>query len=153
MCSEHKKSFGKTAISLVNLKEVDESEWTTYIGRENSYYDLPESVFSNPYTLDEYERETAVRLYELWLFKQLLSSEEFYEEFCELNGETVACWCLPDLCHGEVLCSAVVAHSNGELVEHIESRVEQLQATLFGYSEEKEEVLELVEDTVPEWMK
>lgn len=153
MCSEFKKPFGDSTIQLVNLKEVDETEWTTYIGRENSYYDLPESMFANPYTLDEYERETAVRLYELWLFERLLSSEEFYREFCTLEDETVACWCLPETCHGEVLCDAIVSHSNCELKEHIQSRFEQLQVTLFGYSDEKEVVEELVDKPFPEWLK
>jgi len=145
MCDDYRKSFGDDSIKLVNLKEVSEEQWSTYIGRKNSHYNLPQSIFANPYSTKEYERETAVRLYELHLFKKLLSNEEFYDSFSELKGETLSCWCLPELCHGEVLCNAVIADSNNELLEHIESRFETLQATLFLYTDEKNEVKELLE--------
>lgn len=144
MTEKYIKSFGEEQIQLVNLKERD--DWSVYIGRKNSYYDLSESTFSNPYTLDEYGREEAVRLYELWLFKQLLQSEEFFDEFTELRGETLACWCLPESCHGEVLSKAVVAYENDNLYEHLVARFEKLKVSLFGHSEEKKEVEKLLKN-------
>lgn len=151
MCSteetdEYRDEFGDGVVSLVNLTEVDSDAWSVYIGRSNSYYSLEQSVFANPYTVDEYEREEAVRLYELWLFEQLVCEDSFYEAFTELVGESLACWCLPKLCHGEVLARAVVAYSNDELEEHMRSRFETIEVSLFGYSEEKTRVRGVLEE-------
>lgn len=143
---EHQKEFGDGVICVVNLTEVDDTVWTTYIGRANSYYGLDESVFANPYTVDEYGREEAVRLYELWLFRQLYRDDAFYESFTGLVGETVACWCLPKLCHGEVLASAVVAYSEDSLDEYVAERFGKLAASLFGHPDAKEETRTVLEN-------
>lgn len=138
MCDSdaHKRDFNGI-VSLVNLKEVEDAVWTQYIGRENSYYDLPQSIFANPYRLDEYDRESSIRLYELWLFQNIYNDKEFYSDFQDLEGEVLACWCLPEACHGEVLCDAVVAEADGELDSYVQSRFSQLRVNLFGYSEAK----------------
>lgn len=144
---EHTRSFetsdGDAVVSLVNLTEID--EWTVYIGRENAYYNLPESEFSNPYTTTEYERETAVRLYELWFYRQLYSDEAFFESFVALQGEQLACWCLPEACHGEVIANALVAYAEGSLSEHIDERMEKLSVVLFGFAEEKKATREVID--------
>lgn len=150
MCSEYTKTFGEDVVQLVNLKQVDEEKWTQYIGRKNEYYNLPQSDFANPYSLDDHDRQTAVRLYELWLFENLLISESFYEKFQSLTGEVLACWCLPELCHGDVLCNALVADENDELFSHINSRFQTLEFNLFNRFEEKQVVRDAIKDASSE---
>lgn len=143
-CDTHRKSFGNI-IELVNLTKFERDEWTQYIGRKNAYYDLPQSEFANPYTVEEYERETSVRLYELWFYERLYTEPEFYESFCELRDEVLACWCLPESCHGEVICEALVAEGANELDAYVRSRFEQISVNLFGYQEEKSETEAVLE--------
>lgn len=144
---KHTHSFetsdGESVVSLVNLTETD--DWTVYIGRENSYYNLSESKFSNPYTTNEYERETAVRLYELWFYRQLFSDENFFNSFVALQDERLACWCLPEACHGEVIANALVAYVEGQLSVYVDERMEKLSVVLFGYEDEKTATREVLD--------
>lgn len=48
---------------------------TIYIGRKSVAWNLPCSKWHNPYTVDK----------------------------AELEGKTLACWCHPKNCHGDVL--------------------------------------------------
>lgn len=95
--------FEQDDTRLVSVTDAPDDEWTVYIGRENSYYGLPQSDFANPFTLDDYTREAAVELYKLWFYYQIETADGFASQARELDGETLACWCVPDACHGEVL--------------------------------------------------
>jgi hypothetical protein len=51
--------------------------------------------WGNPYTVEEYGREQAIRLYREWLAGKDLS---------ELRGKNLACYCkLDEPCHADVL--------------------------------------------------
>ena len=51
--------------------------------------------WGNPYTVEEYGREQAIRLYREWLIGKDLS---------ELRGKDLACYCvLGEPCHADVL--------------------------------------------------
>lgn len=63
--------------------------YDVYIGRP--------SKWGNPFSLDEYEREEAIALYEQHLGQELI------EDLPELRGKTLGCWCAPKPCHGDVL--------------------------------------------------
>lgn len=89
---------------VVNFKAVkklwnpDRREWSEsdliYCGRVNQTYNLPESIWHNPYTgTDAIER-----------FREHLSqSPDLLTRLGELRGMRLVCWCAPDPCHCEVL--------------------------------------------------
>ena len=133
-------------IRLVNITNTD--EWTVYIGRQNAQYNVKESSFANPYTVDEFGRETAVRLYTLH-FIQKLSERSFYRKFCDLEGETLGCWCIPDICHGEVICNAIVAKHRNQLSEYLSQQFTTTSKTLFGFNEHKDKAKQSLDEIPP----
>jgi len=62
-----------------------------YIGRP--------SKWGNPFSLGEYTREEAVERYRQWILTQPL----LLGSLSELKGKTLACWCKPSACHGDIL--------------------------------------------------
>lgn len=48
-------------------------------------------------------REEVVEKYKQWILKQ----PKLLADLKELKGKTLACWCSPQLCHGDVLIELV----------------------------------------------
>lgn len=71
-----------------------------YIGRAMSNYSLPESKWANPFKIarDE-DRVEAIEKYR----EHLLNSPQLLRALPELAGQTIACWCTPKPCHGDIL--------------------------------------------------
>lgn len=66
---------------------------TVYVGRPTKW--------GNPWTIKEYGREDALRLYESWLREEILLDPDFLEP---LKGKDLACWCpLDKPCHADVI--------------------------------------------------
>lgn len=70
-----------------------------YIGRP--------SIWGNPFSHKDgtkaiYKvatREEAINAYKNWILKQ----SHLMNRLCELKGKTLACWCKPLACHGDIL--------------------------------------------------
>lgn len=93
---------GETA--LVNIKDCPEEEWDHYIGRKNRAYDVEESPFANPYKIgDGYTRLESVKEYSAHLASEILIEPLREHQLEEMRGDTLACWCVPELCHGHVI--------------------------------------------------
>jgi hypothetical protein len=66
--------------------------YDVYIGRP--------SKWGNPFTIGrDGDRGTVVRLYKEWI----LTQPDLLAALPELKGKVLACWCAPQLCHGDVL--------------------------------------------------
>ena len=44
--------------------------------------------------------------YRRWLWERIRKGEVSLEELAGLSGKTLACWCAPNPCHGDVLSRA-----------------------------------------------
>lgn len=77
------------------------SEDVVYIGRANARYGLPASKWGNPFRIGgDGDREEVIGKYVDWLTRHpelLMVLQE------ELKGKRLACWCVPQPCHGHVL--------------------------------------------------
>jgi hypothetical protein len=63
-----------------------------YIGRP--------SKWGNPFVIGkDGDRNEVVRKYEAWIKTQPHLMSSLYE----LKGKTLACWCAPQACHGDIL--------------------------------------------------
>lgn len=71
-----------------------------YIGRRNLHYDLPESPYSNQFTVEQYGRAQCIAMYDAKVSGTPGMKERIRRE---LKGKTLVCWCLPLTCHGTVL--------------------------------------------------
>jgi hypothetical protein len=88
-----------TETKLVNIKS--HREYDVYIGRP--------SIFGNPYThiknketRAEYvvaTRKEAIEKYR----EYLLNNPELLDKIEQLRGKTLACWCSPKSCHGDII--------------------------------------------------
>jgi len=74
-----------------------------YVGRQG--FGLRRSPWANPFSLREYGRQEALRLYRQWLSQRPDLVDRARRE---LKGRTLACWCQPgDDCHADVLLEII----------------------------------------------
>lgn len=70
---------------------------TVYVGRG--------SRWGNPYSVERYGIDEALRLYRIYLEEEL---REGRLDLSPLVGKNLACWCSPeDPCHGDILLEYV----------------------------------------------
>jgi hypothetical protein len=83
-----------------------------YIGRP--------SLLGNPYSVREYGRQEAIRLYRLWLWARIKEQGEVYAELKRLaelakQGDlTLICWCAPEPYHGAMVRRSIEWLNSGE---------------------------------------
>lgn len=65
--------------------------------------------FGNPFKLKQhggnYTRSESVKEYREWFSKKIEQEPEFRSAVDNLKGETLACHCVPEACHGHVILS------------------------------------------------
>lgn len=99
---------GTPKTTLVNQKQT--SEFDVDIGRGNNGRNHLQNTavgdpgwLGNPYRMtDGYRREEAVEKYRE-AFRDRIDDPEFREAVEDLRGKTLACYCTPKACHGEVI--------------------------------------------------
>jgi hypothetical protein len=76
-----------------------------YIGRDMSCYvrGAVGSKWRNPFKLKDHSIDEVLRLYE----GHVRSRPDLMRALPELSGKTLACWCKPAPCHGDVLLRLV----------------------------------------------
>lgn len=88
-------------LGRINLKEWLKNENHVYIGRNLERYvddaKFSDNKWGNPYPVGKYTREESLVKYEKYARASLLDQLE------ELSGKTMACWCRPQACHGDIL--------------------------------------------------
>ena len=69
-----------------------------YIGRDHQ--NIKGSMFQNPFSLNDFDRKTAVAKYR----EHILSTPELLDKVVpELRHKILGCFCWPEQCHSEVL--------------------------------------------------
>src|SRR5262245_60813203 len=95
------------SIRVVNIKtRRNDGALCVYIGR--AMPGRPGSPLGNPFKLRlAFEREATVAKYETWLRERLKSDTPQRREIERLTDYAeelvLACWCKPELCHGDVV--------------------------------------------------
>ncbi len=93
-------------VRVVNILNGD--PYDIYIGRANRSYNLPASPFANPFLNGvDGDREDILDKYE----RYVRSRPDLLARLPELEGKTLGCWCLPEMCHGHVLARLVAERS------------------------------------------
>lgn len=72
-----------------------------YIGRSQTMggWNLPKSKWCNPFPVKQYGLEKCIQLYDQYVYNDI----DLYLSVGELSGKTLACWCHPSSCHGDIL--------------------------------------------------
>ena len=76
-----------------------------YIGRRLTMggWKLSDSKWRNTFTVKEYGRDMAIKLYENYI----RSNPQLMNDLKELKGKRLGCFCKPSPCHGDVLVNLV----------------------------------------------
>jgi len=90
-----------------------------YIGRYNRKYNLPESIFKNPYVIkDPKDRGTSIPKYEKHLWLMLMEEKITKQQILELEGYDLVCFCKQPhkevACHGDIVKKAFLYVKNHE---------------------------------------
>ena len=93
--------------NLINLKGIkDKTAWlnnprNTYIGRYNRTLGC-QSIWHNPFKMTNESVSERVRV--VWNYLYTIHQDEVLcNKIHELTGQTLGCWCTPELCRGHIL--------------------------------------------------
>lgn len=93
--------------TVVSVHHTDMSAKNVlYIGRENKKLNLQKSIFANPFPMKEQsieERARVIAEFEQWFLKQLANGTITKQDLLSLKGKSLACYCSPKACHGDVI--------------------------------------------------
>lgn len=66
-----------------------------------------QTQWGNPFVIGKHgDREEVIAKYRRHLWRRIQSKEVSLEELASLDSKSLACWCAPHPCHGEVLARA-----------------------------------------------
>jgi DNA primase len=95
-----------TTTRVVNVHSGE--DYDLYIGRATPGLGLKESDWRNPYKIGEDgTREEVIEKFETYLTQD---QPDLMARLPELEGKTLACWCKPEHCHGDVLARLADSH-------------------------------------------
>lgn len=69
--------------------------YDVYIGRG--------SIWSNPFTVEQFGRDECIEKYEQYIRDKLRLNPELWQELQKLEGKVLGCFCKPKRCHGDIL--------------------------------------------------
>lgn len=134
--------------TIVNVTKTD--SYDEYLGRENRSYGLSESIHHNPYKLDNHTRQEAIDNFAVYFYHRLLSDKSYFDQLYEVKGKTLACWCAPKDCHGDVIANFVdrleEPYTPEDMYDYIQVQLDEL--TEESLTTENEERLEKVRKEV-----
>lgn len=95
-CRE-KKGTGLTAGRVVHVLR---HPYDVYIGRSMPRFGLRASPFANPFKIGrDGTRAEVIEKYR----RYIVTRTDLMDALPELEGKTLACWCVPEPCHGNVI--------------------------------------------------
>ena len=96
---------------VVNVTDKPRPAFDVYIGRRQWYGEelFGPSPWANHFGVKKWGREGAIERYE----EKLRGTPELLARLPELEGKTLACWCAPRPCHGDVLLRLIEERCDG----------------------------------------
>jgi hypothetical protein len=78
------------------VNKTDGSDYDLYIGRP--------SILGNPFRISEgVDRDKVIRLFRYYAIARMDMDKAFRQAVLQCRGRTLACWCKPLPCHGDVI--------------------------------------------------
>ena len=109
---------------LVNLKRT--TEFDVYIGREHAGHAA--SKWENPFKIGvDGSRSECIAKYA----NMLSSTPALLRNIPQLMGKTLACWCAPNPCHGDVINGLIETWANSKIYAGIGSRTTPAKVVSF----------------------
>jgi hypothetical protein len=102
-------NYMQPSTTVVNLKRTSEYDVRICRDGRNTHMNNTEvgedGWIGNPYPEGEYGRQKCIKLFRQDFEKRLDSDDEFREAVEGLRGKTLACYCKPKDCHGDIIVS------------------------------------------------
>lgn len=96
---------GTTEFMKPRLVHLNKAPYDVYIGRP--------SKWGNPFSQKEHgSKANVIQLYREWI-----RTSPLMDDLHELEGKTLACWCHPSPCHGDVLLELLDEARTNRLIE------------------------------------
>lgn len=90
-------------MKVVNIHKT--KQYDVYIGRAGKGQ---QSKWGNPFVIGQHgTREEVLQLYQQYLIDGYASGKFTRQDFLDLDGKTLGCFCHPLPCHGDILIEAV----------------------------------------------
>jgi hypothetical protein len=94
--------------NLIKLGYRDLEHWLedhnhVYIGRCGWVPGMFSSKWRNPFSVKKYGRDGCLEKYR----EYILNNQELLNSLSELKDKTLACWCFPSPCHGDILIDLI----------------------------------------------
>ena len=84
---------------VINMKHASSLAGAVRIDRR--------TVWGNPFRVGTHgDRAAVIALYRRELWRRIEAGEIALADLAALSGRTLACWCAPEPCHGDVLARA-----------------------------------------------
>ena len=101
--------------TIVNLN--DRPDLLEALGTNNQYNDLVridrKTEWGNPFKIGEHgTRDDVIASYSQHLQNRLRTGDLNLQSLASLDGKTLACWCAPNDCHGQLLAKAAAWATN-----------------------------------------
>lgn len=137
------------SIKIVNIKSGE--PYDVYCGRYNSFFELEESIFCNPFPIaKERNREQCLAEFKIYFYNRLKTDSDFKGQVLDLNGKTCACWCAPERCHLEIIkeyldkCNQIHKIPKKYNVAIIGSRNYNNKEAIFDYLDSKRDKIDIL---------
>ena len=95
--------------SVVNLRNEPRLRDALHFAHEHNNTVLIDrrTRWGNPFKLGvESDRDTVIARYRRELWRRIEADEIALADLAALSGKTLACWCAPEPCHGDILARA-----------------------------------------------
>ena len=81
---------------MTRVVHCKKEKYDVYIGRP--------SIFGNPFSIGkDGDREKVINLFRSYFYNRLDYDIDFKLEVEKLKRKTLACWCKPEACHGDII--------------------------------------------------
>jgi len=81
---------------MTRIVHCKKEKYDVYIGRP--------SIFGNPFTIDkDGTRDDVIKKFKHYFLIRIGNDNKFYHEILKLKDKTLACWCKPEACHGDII--------------------------------------------------
>ncbi len=89
--------------TIVNLRQTN--DYDVKICRDKTgVTQVPQpGCFGNPFGVEKFGREKCLELYRGYFYARIDSDAKFREAVLSLKGKTLACFCKPEACHGDII--------------------------------------------------
>lgn len=104
--TERSRTSGAHIVNLRNDPELRQRLTRTH--RAGHYVRIDRATpWGNPFRIGrDGDRQAVIEKYRQWLWSRIRNAQVDLAELAALHGCTLACWCAPLACHGEVLAAA-----------------------------------------------